>query len=151
MTREVAKHDANVLKSFTYNLNQAIAAQTNSPISYSSEFQLWHRLEPLLHRHPLWYHMKAYLKNGVAFPLVPISETVRSIDKKFMLTRGNHKSVLKSKECIRELINKDVTQCHALPLTLECLTYLHNISIAPIRVVEKETIDKHENDFLLSY
>ena len=34
---------------------------------------------------------------------------------------------------------------HDSPLTLECLKYFHNISIAPIRVIEQETIDKHGN------
>ena len=101
MTTEVANHNSNVLKSFKSNLYQAIAAQSNLPISYGSEFQPWHRLEPLLHLHPLWDHMKDYLKNGAKFPLVPISETLRSINKEFMLTRGNHKSVLKSKEVVR--------------------------------------------------
>ena len=90
MTREVAKHNVNVHKSFNYDLHKAVAAQLNSPISYSSKFQPWHRLEPLLHHHPLWDHMKAYLKEGATFPLMPMSETVRSINKEFMLARGNH-------------------------------------------------------------
>jgi len=89
--------------------------------------------------------MKAYLKDSVTFPLVPMSKTVRSIDKEFMLARGNHKSVFKSKEIVRELINEDMIHGHALPLTLECIKYLNNILIAPIGVVKQETIDKHGN------
>jgi len=34
---------------------------------------------------------------------------------------------------------------HALPLTLECIRYLKNISIASIGVVKQETIDEHGN------
>ena len=88
MTREAAKHNANMLKSFNYDLHQAVAAQSNLPISYGSEFQPWYKLEPLLHHHPLWDHTKAYLKDSVTFPLVPMPETVRSINKEFMLAKG---------------------------------------------------------------
>ena len=142
MTEQAAIHNASILGMHGFDLEKAINSQDNSPISYGSEFRHWTKLEPLLHRHPLWNQMKTILRDGATFPLRKISAEERASDKDFMIARGNHKSVGKNLDLVRELINDDVTHGYALPLPIDTALVLPNSSIAPIGVVEQETLNE---------
>ena len=85
MTSEAAKHNTRTLESFQFDLEAAIAAQQDSPVSFGSEFRHWSKLEPLLKRHPLWTQIKEILSNGATFPLQPITNEERATDKNYML------------------------------------------------------------------
>ena len=62
-----------------------------------------------------------------------------------MLKHENHKSVLQGHDMIKELIEEDVSHGFSLPLTLDCAQNILKASVAPLGLVEQDTIDKFGN------
>ena len=54
-------HNSDILKSFNYDSHSLINAFPNSDLSCGKEFRPVDVLEPLLHRHPNWKHLKICL------------------------------------------------------------------------------------------
>jgi hypothetical protein len=137
-----AAHNASILAQFNYNIDQAIRARPNSQTMYGYEFKPSEILAPLLSNHPLWSKLKEVLDSGATFPLNPISTTDRELDLSFHLERGNHKSAIKSKTILDNLISEDISRGFALPLPLDILPMIPNASIAPLGCQEQETINE---------
>jgi hypothetical protein len=137
-----AVHNAQILQRFDYDLDRIICKQHPSQISYGLEFRSSLALDPLLKDHPLWDHLKSILDNGALFPLEKISDEDRSKDLKFHLERGNHKSLSKYLTFIEPIITEDVEKGFALPLPLEIIDRLKQITLAPLGCHRQTTINE---------
>ena len=142
---KAAKQNSAILKSFDFDIEKAIQAQSGSPCLFGSEFRAWFILKPLLHSHPLWNEVKTILHDGATFPLNDIPDEDHHIDLNYMLKRRNHKSVLQGHDTILELIEEDVSHGFSLPLTLDCAQNIPKASVAPLGLVEQDTIDEFGN------
>jgi hypothetical protein len=91
-----AGYNAKVLADHGFNLDQIIAKQHPSQISYGSEFRDPALLEELLDQHPFWSHLCNILSNGASFPLNDISPEDRENDLIFHANHGNHQSAIKN-------------------------------------------------------
>jgi len=138
---ETQTHNDNMLKHFNYNLNATILAQTNSQVMFGSEFKEPHVLEELLCDHPNWKQLKSILLSGAEFPLNDISHEERSHDLEYHRNRDNHKSALRNKKILDDLIETDICHGFALPLPVDTYKYFPFASIAPLGCQEQETIN----------
>ena len=143
LTEEAAKSNEKVLEKFNFSLPLALKAQRNSPLYFGSEFQPIEKLERLLSKHPLWPLVKVYLRDGITFPLAPISDALRCQDCASMVARGNHKSAKTPEglKLVREHMTADVEHGFALPLPMSCLKHFQNQgSIAPLGVQDQSSL-----------
>jgi hypothetical protein len=141
-SREAALHNAIVLKSYNFNIDQATRAQEGSQVFYGSEFKHFSLLQELLEHHPHWNSLRNILKNGATFPLLPISQEERLRDLSFHKGRGNHKSVSKNLMKINNIISDEINRGFALPLPPEILYCIPNASLAPLGCIEQESINE---------
>jgi len=73
-----AEKNWNTLEKYDLSLEKAINAQSNSQLSYGSEFKKPEILEMIFLHHPLWKRLKSILSNGAKFPL----ESLENEEKK---------------------------------------------------------------------
>ncbi|MGH7974537.1 MAG: hypothetical protein ACREBR_03335, partial [bacterium] len=142
MTERAAFHNHRILKAADFDLHRAINSQSNSPVSYGSEFRKPSVLEPMLKSHPLWHKVRKILSEGSKFPLDPISDSDRKLDMQWMIERGNHKSALTNMNVMRDHIQEDVVHGHSLPIPIETLHMLSNVSVAPLGITKQDTINE---------
>jgi hypothetical protein len=141
LTNEAASRNLCILKRFNRNLQQAIDAQPNSPISYGSEFRSPTTLAPLFEHHPNWTRLRQLLSNGSIWPLASIPEESRQDNLHQAIEFGNHKGATTNPDLLVNLINEDVTQGFILPLVpLSKITQIPGILIAPMNIVNQDTI-----------
>jgi hypothetical protein len=123
-------HNAIVLESYNFTVDQAIRAQEGSQVFYGSEFKHFTLLQELLEHHPHLDSFKNLLQNGATFPFLPLSHEVRIKDLIFHKDRGNHKSVSKNINKINNIISEEIQRGFALPLPIEILHHTPNASLA---------------------
>ena len=141
-SRDAALHNAIVLESFNFDIDQAIRAQEGSQVFYGSEFKKSSLLQELLEHHPHWSHFQKILENGATFPLRPLNPEDRQKDILFLKERGNHKSVSKHFDKVNSMISEEINRGFALPLPLEILPHLPIASLAPLGCHQQETINE---------
>ena len=134
-----AIHNMNVIKSHG-SLEAAIKAQTNSPVSYGSEFRPPWILHPLMHRHPLWYRTAQCLGEGTIYKLRPISDEARTLDLKAQLKYGNHKSTEIQPDLFTAKMATEVSHGFALPLPPAFAFHIPDAEAAPHEMITQETI-----------
>jgi len=127
------------------SLERALERNKNSPLAYGSEFRPPHQLKPILHLHPNWPAFKPLLQEGSDWPLNDIPENERTSDVKEALTIGNHKGATTNYSLLRTLIEDDVTHGYSLPLPLDKIHLIPGVAIAPMNIIEQDTIDEHGN------
>jgi hypothetical protein len=116
LTEEAAHRNLCILKRFNQNLQDAIDAQPDSPVSYGSEFRPVTLLQPLFEFHPNWTRFRHLLLNGSQWPLLPITEDSRQQDLSEAIEFGNHKGASNNTPLLIDLIKEDVTQGFILPI-----------------------------------
>jgi hypothetical protein len=139
---EAKIHNATILKVYDYDIARAIATQHNTQISFGFEFFPVNELEPLLTDHPRWCTLKQILLHGATFPLWAISQKHRTMDLHCHHSQGNHKSMIKHKEMLDKAFMEDITTGFTLPLPIDLVHLVPNVSSAPLRCIEQETINE---------
>ena len=127
------------------SIGEAISQNKNTPLAYGSEFRPASHLEPILRLHPNWPAFKRLIENGSNWPLDDISDKDRKADVQEALKFGNHKGATTNYHLLRTLIEDDVTHGYSLPLPLDKIHLLPGILLAPMNIVEQDTIDKYGN------
>ena len=127
------------------SIGEAIKQNQNSPIVPGSEFRPASQLEPVLHLHPNWPEFKRLINEGSDWPVANISEDDRKADVREALNFGNHKGAKLNYHLLRTLIEDDVTHGYSLPLPLDKIHLLPGILLAPMNIVEQDTIDDRGN------
>ncbi len=140
-TKEAALHNTTVLQCYNFNLDDAIQAQNDSPVSYGSEFRPISELSKLLNQHPLWGHILPILSRGATFPLLPIPDSICHEDINFHKEHGNHMSSLLHSDTIQLILQEDVERGFALILPIELLPHIPQASLAPLGCQEQTTLN----------
>jgi hypothetical protein len=91
LTREAANHNAEVLKTYNFNLGMAIDANHDSPLGYGSEFQPAKSLQYVFILHPNWLQWKNLLTHGSNWPLNKLDNNMQKNHVNKAITFGNHK------------------------------------------------------------
>jgi hypothetical protein len=141
-SRDAALRNAIVLEQFNFDVDKAIKHQSDSQVSYGSEFKKPQHIQELLEDHPHWNNLKNILTNGAEFPLIPLSREDRSNDLSYHKDRGNHKSARDHQEIMDQIILDDIEKGFALPLPPEIIYFIPNASLAPLGCQKQETINK---------
>jgi hypothetical protein len=142
LSNEAAQKNFCIMKKFRFSLRDAISSNPNSSISYGSEFRDPSELAPLLQHHPCWPSFKRLLAEGSNWPLSEISDLQRSIDVNEAIKFGNHKGASNNEPLLRALILEDVTHGFILPLPLKKIRQIPGILIAPLNIINQNTIDE---------
>lgn len=114
-------------------------------LTYGSEFRPTSQLEPILYLHPNWTAFKQLLERGSDWPIDDITEEERRADVQEALELGNHKGAVNNYALLWSLVEVDVIHRYSLPLPLEKIHLLPGVLIAPMNIVEQDTIDEHGN------
>ena len=139
-TKDAAMHNMHVIIS-AGSLEAAIQQQTNSTVSYGSEFRPTQLLAPLMHRHPLWKRTETCISQGSQFPLHPIEEQLRQEDLDAAISYGNHKSTTDSTAFITNM-ESEIKKGWALPLPPPFARELPGAEVAPHGIVPQHTINE---------
>ena len=130
-----------MLSSFK-DLGCALKLQNNTPLKYGSEFRPVETLQPLLKNHPLWGNLSTHLKQGVEFPLRNTKRHEKLQDVMEALEFRNHKGVKKYASFFEENLDKNVRHGFCLPIPLQRVKKIENALLAPMNVVEQDTINE---------
>ena len=139
-TEEAAEHNWEILSQSDTNLGRAITHDGLSPLNYGSEFKPTQILSKLFHLHPLWPRLRLILDKGINYPLSPLSTSLRKKDLCEALEFKNHKGVKTNATFITKLLDDDVIHGYSLILPLRVATKIPNGLIAPMNVIEQNTI-----------
>jgi hypothetical protein len=99
--------------------------------------------------------MEAFLLEGSKWPLAEISKNEGQQDLVDALTFGNHKGTLQKLVILKKLIAKDIKYGYSLPLPLSSIQSIPGLTMAPMNIMEQNTIDKfgqiiQKTDLLMS-
>jgi hypothetical protein len=86
--------------------------------------------------------MEAFLLEGSKWPLAEISKNERQQDLVNAPTFGNHKGASQKPIILKKLIAKDVKYGYSLPVPLSSVQLIPVLMMAPMNIMEKNTIDK---------
>jgi len=87
--------------------------------------------------------LKDILDNGASFPLRKLNDKDRDLDNSYHIDRGNHKSLSKYAFFIDPVITEDVERGFALPLPVDVISKLKNISVAPLGCHKQNTMNEN--------
>jgi hypothetical protein len=86
--------------------------------------------------------MKDILTQGAHSPLTELSEEERLQDLQEAITYGNHKSASTEKERVTKELEADVIQGWQLPITLDNITNIPEVIVAPLGMVPQATMNE---------
>lgn len=124
---EAKLHNASILTTYDYDISRAITAQSNSQISFGSEF-----------RNP---------SSGSHFSFISVTTSTSHNGHR---DRGDHKSTIKHREMLDKAIQEDITTCFALPLPIDIIHLIPNASLAPLGCIEQE-INNERGEHISKY
>ena len=142
MSKEAAQHNFCVLSKYNKDLGRALDAQNLSPLGYGSEFRATTSLKIVFGLHPNWKRTESILLNGSDWPMEDLDSKSRSEDMKEALEFGNYKGATEKPELLRKLIEKDISHGYGLVLPLAKIHRIPNILLAPMNVMNQNTIDE---------
>ena len=87
--------------------------------------------------------MRNILENGSACLLKKLEESKRAINKKEVLSIGNHKGNVINPILLGKLIDNDVVHSYGLVLTLIKIDRIPGVRLAPMNSKTQNTIDEH--------
>ena len=106
---DAAETNSLLIEKVNYDLEALIESQTNSTLSYGSEFRTTQILENLFRFHENWKRIRYILEKGTDTALVELKETDKKVDLNHNMKIGNDKFTMKSKEHVKFFIKK-ITQ-----------------------------------------
>jgi len=143
-TRDAAKFNTKLIKHTDYDFEKCIKKQKDSMLTAGSEFRSIAHLQPLLQHHEDWSEIRQIISEGCNYQLQPdTDERTRMSDLKAMIKRGNHKSATTNIAVLEKAFTKEIHRGWLLPITVESLTKVKNLSIIPLGIAEQFTIDEN--------
>ena len=147
-TREAAKFNTKIIKWADYDYIQAIQKQPNTILHPGTEFRNIAHLTQLLQFHDDWDDIKDIITKGCDYKLEEEvdDETLKS-DLTAMIKRGNHKSAKTADniKALQKTFDKEISRGWMLPITVESIMKIKNISIIPLGMVDQWSIDSNGN------
>jgi hypothetical protein len=132
---EAAAHNWSILAAEGMDLRQVLHADEHLPTCPGSNFRPLDLLEPIFTGHPNWNRVSSMLSVGANFPLGQLEETTRQSELSQMLEYGNHKSATKARKEILQTLSTETAKAWHLPLPVEALSSIPNVSVAPFGFV----------------
>ena len=142
---DAAESNANILKTFAFDMTKVISAFPNSHISYGSKFRPASILEPLLHNSPHWSDIKNSLSKGAKFPLERISNARRKQDNEESIKKGNHKSAQENLPILKKLVSKEVSVGFQLPIKVSAIQEIPHAVVQPYSLAKQSTFNEEGN------
>jgi hypothetical protein len=136
-TKEAASYNFKLLKSNNFQLEKLLNSPQNCVTAYGSEFKPTGQLEQLLSRHPRWKALEERLNQGAEFPIVELSESIRTQDFEAALARGNHKSADKNLKFLATALKGEVEKGWALIINACDAKSFPKLELAPLGVAEQ--------------
>jgi len=141
--RDAAKFNTKLIKYTDYNLEKCIQKQKHSILSYGSEFRAVDNLKNFLQYHEDWSDIRHIIERGCDYRLeADPDEKTRLEDLNAMLSRGNHQSAKKNIALLQKAFDKEVKRGWLLPVTVESLTKIKNVSIIPLGIADQYSINE---------
>ena len=143
---EAATRNAEVLKSFDYDLEKLIQKHSDTTLGYGSEFRTVEQLAPLLRRHPHFTELSQVLKTGMSYVFLrELDPDTKLEEMRTLLKRGNHKSAKDHPEQVKILLTKDVTHGFSIPIPTGIVEKIPNATIQPLGLAQQWTLDEKGN------
>ena len=121
--------------------------EARSVTNYGSEFQDVEDLDDLMKLHPRWPKLRERILHGSKWLLEELDEKERKQDLEVAVQRGNHKSAVIHKQFLTKALEKEVKKGWILVLPLEKASFIPNLILSPMGVVEQLGINKN-GDFV---
>jgi hypothetical protein len=86
--------------------------------------------------------MESILTHGSKWPFIDTSDENRANDVIEALTFGNHKGASTKPDLLKKLVQKDVKYGHSVPISLESVTKIPGLILAPMNITAQNTIDE---------
>ncbi len=86
--------------------------------------------------------MEVFLLEGSKWPLAEIIKNEQQQDLVDALIFGNHKGASQKPVILKKVIAKDVKYGYSLPVPLSSVQLIPGLMMAPINIMEQNTIDK---------
>ncbi|GKZ00037.1 hypothetical protein MPSEU_000957100 [Mayamaea pseudoterrestris] len=137
VTAEAAQLNLAVLQANNMDLASLLFSNKNLPTCPGSNFRPIELLDPIFAGHPTWQRVRSTLTQGACFPLTPLTEELRKEEMEAILEYGNHKSATKERVAVLETLQEETAKGWHLPLPLEALHLLPNVSVAPFGYVKQ--------------
>ena len=144
-TVDAAEHNAELLKSFDYDLEQVIDAHPGTTSSYGSELRPIEQLQPLLRHHPYWNFFEENHTQGIDYKFTrDITEEERLKLLKTNIERGNHAAAVEdeNRDHVSKAIKMDVQLGYGFPLTIDGVLKLKDAEVYPLGLQSQWTIDE---------
>jgi hypothetical protein len=110
-----------ILNKHGRDLQTAIGAQKNSPLSYKSEFRSIKVIETLFGNHPNFSRLENIRTNKSAWPMEHLCSVEKKKELQEALSLGNHKVATLNPILLRTMAEKDFTHGYDLVLPLDKL------------------------------
>ena len=116
-------------------------------LQVGSEFRETQVLGPLWGKQKYWQKIEQFINEGIAYPLEPMSPETQKDDLKYMVERGNRKSVTTPKlneETLMKNYDNEVVHGWMLPIPKEKVQKLEGAAVIPVGVALHHIIDARE-------
>ncbi|KAI2508556.1 hypothetical protein MHU86_5848 [Fragilaria crotonensis] len=142
VSEAASAHNAELLKSFDFDLGRLIQAFDSSTIGFGSEFRKVSELRPLIDDTPL-PRLETLLTEGMQYVFDrELSSQERGDEVTAMLARGNHKSAQQEQDRVGELLAKDVTHGFTIPIPIAAVQSIPGAMVQPLGLVQQWTVDQ---------
>jgi hypothetical protein len=139
---DAANHNAEVLKTYGFNLGMAIDANHDSLLGYGSKFQPANVLQSVFYLHPNWLRWKKLLTHGSNWPLDKLDDNMQKKDVNEALTLGSHKGATSQLLLLQQLIVKDITYGFGLAILLSTVHSIQGTHLALMKIMKQNTINE---------
>lgn len=144
-TKDAAKWNEKIMRSYDNNFATAINNHKNTTLQPGSEFRPLDKLEKIWKHRTNWKFIEETLREGAVYPLKqPRDEETRIADLKGMIERGNHKSCERPdlNKALKKNITKELKRGWQIPLPIPYLLELKGAGIIPMGVQDQHSINE---------
>jgi hypothetical protein len=137
-----ARTNLEILRGYDMDISWALLSQPFSTLTMGSEFRPIYILDPLCRYHPLWSRVREWLTTGIEYPLDVLPERDQLEDLHANFVHGNHQSAVYNTTRLVEMLKEEVSHGWQLILPQEAVLELDNAVLAPLGLVEQDTINE---------
>ena len=146
-TEQAAKFNTEILKSFNWDVQAAIDAQSNTILHPGSEFRPLDDVKEVFENHCDWEKYKILCTLGAQYSLpksLDYPDEIRLSDLKAQIAKGNNKSAKtkESEDFIKKNYDKEVQKAWMIPIFTSAVPSIPKAGAIPISVVTQHTINE---------
>jgi hypothetical protein len=135
---EATIHNMNLLQHHENSIQKYLTQNSNTFISFGSEFRHPDLLEPLLLHRPNWRRFRDLLSKGSNWALEPLANEDRLAKNSEFIIQGNYKSAKTYDKELYKIISQEISQGWMLPLPISYLASLPHGELAPVGIEDSQ-------------